>query len=1541
MVFGHNVNWLTLDRLIDRSPLMVAANTPVTDVLSCMSQVGESGDNLSATESLPGSTLPTRDTRDCVLVAEENRLAGIFTERDVLRLTASRVDLTNLLVAEVMTHSVVTLTLSESQNIFTALSLMSQHRICHLPIVDKKGQLLGLVGLTNLLQAVDFQNMARYIPALLQRHKEQNAKLRQVNQELQKTKELSCQNEARHILELEEANKLLQQRDCQWQDLFDNALDAIAIADDEGRYVDVNPAACELFGLSKEELLHRRVTDFADPTLDVTGVWQQFLQQGQLKGEFILHRPDGQVRQTEFAAVANFIPHRHLSILRDITDRKQTEAKLKENEERLKLALETNQIGIWDWYIPKNKIIWSENLELLFGLAPGTFDGRFETFINLVHPEERELVQQAVMEAVRDKKDYELQFRVVWPNGKIRWAASKGRVFYDSTDKPIRMIGLDADITAHKELETALQVSETKLGDILSNTSASIFSFRVFANRDWEYEYQSPGCEAIYGYTTEEILADKFFWMSRVLPEDREKVLMPLFENFFAERTSSVEFRFQHKDGSVRWISGTYTSRRVAAAPATKGARTQDCWIVTGICLDTSDRKQAELMLKQQIRREQLIAEISQNIRQSLNLDEVLSRTVKRVREVLNTDRVIIFRFRPDWQGDVITESVGAEWTPILSTTIYDPCFSDRYIEPYLQGHIGISYDIGREDLQPCYVELLQQFQVKANLVVPILQKEYLWGLLIAHHCSAPRQWQPSEIDLLQQLATTVAIAIQQSEVYEQMEQELSAREQMQIVLEESEERFRTLSAAAPIGICQTNADGICIYTNARWQEMSGLSLQDSLGDGWLQAIHPEDRSALFTAWEAYLEGRGEFCHEFRLLTPKKEVRWISTRAAAMKSTTGEIIGYVSIQEDITEQKQVQEALQKSEQQLQAILDNSPAAIYLIDSQNRHLLVNRSYAQLLSATPESLRGKSIYEVWPTEIANTFAANNQQVLQENQAIEIEETVAHTDEIHTYLTIKFPLQDANGIPYAVCGISTDITERKLSEQKIREQATLIDVASDAIFVRDLDNRILFWNKGAERLYGWMADEVLGQKAHELFTRKSSSQLEEGLNITLEQGSWQGELAQITKTGKEIIVVSRWSLVHDESGQPQSILVVNSDITEHKQLEAQFYRTQRLESLGTLASGIAHDLNNILTPILGIAQLLPLQLSSSDPEIENLLKILHDSASRGSALVKQILSFAQGGEETESQLVQVKHLLWEVKNFVRQTFPKSIAVEAKIPKDLWTIRGDSTQLHQVLMNLCVNARDATSDGGTLSISAANQFLDEQFVRLNWEAKVGPYLVITVCDTGTGIPPEIVERIFDPFFTTKELGRGTGLGLSTVRGIIKAHGGFITVRSEVGRGSQFGVYLPAAEIDQIEREAERNLPRGEGELILLVDDEVEIREITKKTLETYNYRVLTASDGIEAIAVYAQHQERIDAVLLDLIMPEMDGLTAMRTLYKINPSIKMIAVSGVATEQKAAGATEIGNCAFLAKPYTTEELLLTLRSVISNSHKAILNDS
>jgi len=508
-----------------------------------------------------------------------------------------------------------------------------------------------------------------------------------------------------------------------------------------------------------------------------------------------------------------------------------------------------------------------------------------------------------------------------------------------------------------------------------------------------------------------------------------------------------------------------------------------------------------------------------------------------------------------------------------------------------------------------------------------------------------------------------------------------------------------------------------------------------------------------------------------------------------------------------------------------------------------------------------------------------------------------------------------------------VQTELVERQHAEQKIREQAALLDIARDAILVRDLNNQILFWNKGAERLYGWQAEEAFGKNANELLY-KETMPLEEALKTVTLGGQWDGELHKVTKSGKEIIVESRWTLVRDEQGQPKSILSVDTDITQKKQLEAQFLRAQRLESIGTLAGGIAHDLNNVLAPILMSAQLL--QMKISDERSQRLLKTVEANAKRGGALVKQVLSFARGVEGKRS-IIQVRHLISEIKHIAIETFPKSIEFYMDLAPELWSVSGDATQLHQVIMNLCVNARDAMPDGGTLSISAENLFIDENYARMNLEATVGPYIVITVADTGMGIPPEIVDRIFEPFFTTKEQGKGTGLGLSTVIGIIKSHGGFVDVYSEVGQGTQFKVYLPAVEETQTQLVKDMELPIGNGELLLVVDDEAAICEVTKTSLETYAYRVLTASDGIEAIALYAQHKDEISLVLVDMMMPSMDGLTTIRTLQKINPKVKIIAVSGLDSSDKVSVAMSAGVKAFLSKPYTAQDLLKIINSVLS----------
>ncbi|MGL5076650.1 MAG: hybrid sensor histidine kinase/response regulator, partial [Waterburya sp.] len=370
---------------------------------------------------------------------------------------------------------------------------------------------------------------------------------------------------------------------------------------------------------------------------------------------------------------------------------------------------------------------------------------------------------------------------------------------------------------------------------------------------------------------------------------------------------------------------------------------------------------------------------------------------------------------------------------------------------------------------------------------------------------------------------------------------------------------------------------------------------------------------------------------------------------------------------------------------------------------------------------------------------------------------------------------------------------------------------------------------------------------------------------------------------------------------------------------------------ESIGTLAGGIAHDLNNILTPILGFTQLLPLKIANLDDSSLQMLQLIRNNALRGSKIVEQVLLFSRD-LETEWELLNLADVLEEVLKLIRETFPKSVTIEDSVVQDLWTLDGDSTQLHQVMMNLCVNARDAMPDGGKLLVSAENLRLDEQYFCTNSNLEMGNYLLVNVSDTGMGIPPEIIDRIFEPFFSTKKPGQGTGLGLSTVIGIIKKHGGTINLESDRQNGTKFQIYLPAsATITVNEAIIGETIPSGQQELILVVDDEAMIREVTKATLEIYNYQVITASDGIEAIAIYAQQPQAIAVVLMDLVMPEMDGLTAMRALKKINPHVQLIATSGLGTKENMTTAESIGIQSFLVKPYTAEKLLFNLNKAIA----------
>lgn len=528
-----------------------------------------------------------------------------------------------------------------------------------------------------------------------------------------------------------------------------------------------------------------------------------------------------------------------------------------------------------------------------------------------------------------------------------------------------------------------------------------------------------------------------------------------------------------------------------------------------------------------------------------------------------------------------------------------------------------------------------------------------------------------------------------------------------------------------------------------------------------------------------------------------------------------------------------------------------------------------------------------------------------------------------------TTIVPLIDEQKKPFQYVAIRYEITERKLAEDRIRQQASLLDKAQDAIIVSDLNHQVLYWNQGAERVYGWSEEDAFGRNIADLLSGGDRRELEKAHQVLEAADEWKAESRHTTRSGERIIVESRWTLVKNDAGEPDYYLIINTDITEKKRTEEHLLRAQRMESIGTLAGGIAHDLNNILSPIMMAADMMR---TNPDGDTTRWVGMIKENAERGADLIKQVLTFARG-MAGERITVNLKHLIKEIVSVLKETLPRSIKLVYEIEPELWTISADPTQIHQVLMNVCLNARDAMPDGGTLTIQAGNVVIDDNYARMNIDARAGSYLLLTVTDSGTGMSTDVINRIFDPFFTTKDVGKGTGLGLATTMTIVKSHDGFINVYSEPTKGTKFSIYLPSAE-EHAARTTTADgsrTARGNGEMILVVDDEESIREVAAATLAANGYRTVTAADGREAMDIYEANKDDIAAVLTDMAMPNMDGAAMIAELRKIDPKLNIIAMSGMIHENQTVDLQKLGVEKLLPKPFTAEKLLTTLAEVLS----------
>jgi PAS domain S-box-containing protein len=1614
-------HFLALEDIIDPQPLTVTSNTSLVEVVRLMQEWGNSCRVADDPSNLGNSS--------CVLVVENSRLRGIFTERDLVKLIAAETVTESVTVDEVMSQDLVTLTADNTQDIFIVLNILRSHSIRHLPVVDKDDNLLGLITAKNLRQKLQPINMMKWrkvkeimeteviyaapddsVRSLAKLMTERNSSYVAIA----KSKLDSASNRTfihplgivteRDIIQLQNLNLDLGQpaRNIMSAPLF--LIDPEDTLWSVKQQMEQHRVRRLLVGSQQEELLgivtQTSLLQVFDPSemYEVIEVLQQQICQLETDKELLLENRQAELEQEVKERTAS-LKSTQEQLQQQVRQQKaiaklgQFALKAKNLESVLEQAV--NLVAtILDVEYCKVLELLPNNRELLLTTGVGWYD---------------ELVGSATVEVDRNSQaGYTLlssepiivenllsETRFSGPNLLLEHQVISGMsITISGQEKPFGILGVHttqhrnfsqddvtfiqaianiiAQVNERQRAELALQQSEQKFRAIFERT----FQFIGLLEPNGNLIEANQTALDFVGLTSADVRGKPFWetpWWSG--STKAQKLLQQGIER--SAKGEFVRFEVEHPGTEDRLITVDFSLTPIQD-------ETGKVVMLIPEGRDISELKQTESQLRESQERYSLAVEGSSSGLWDWNI---------------LTNEVF---YAPRWKEILGTDAELPNTVEAWSTRLH-PEDRDRVlaaVQAHLEERIpyNVEYRLQKKDGKYCWIlargQAIWDEQGQAVRMAGSIDD-------ISEQQAALHERKRRE-EILRDIAHGVSIEVGEN-FFQSLVEYLSKTLKVDYafvgeLIRPEKDKIKTLAVYGK-GKIIDNFEYLKVDTPCK----NVIEHEMRIYPEAIQQLFPKDRMLQEIAAESYagiaiVDSSGQ---NLGLISV------IDSKPFENNDLTIEVLKiFASRVTSELERLQAETELQQSNQILKAIssiqtqflTDAKPAILF--DGMLEHLLelTQSEYGfigeihlvedgnPVMGESYMKFRGRPYLKThaitniaWNESTRAFYAENapkgmefhNLQTLFGAVIVTGEPVIANSPSddprrgglpeghppLNAFLGVPFykngEMTGMVGIANRKGGYNEDVVhylrpfldtcsrvieayksdrQRQQALAKIREQAALLDVATDAIMVRSLDDRILYWNRGAEDIYGWTKAEATNKFAYELLYREFPAELNKTQQTVIDRGEWQGELKQVTKADKDVIVQSRWTLVRNDAGQPQSYLVVKTDITEQKQLEAQFLRTQRLESLGTLAGGIAHDLNNILAPILGFAKLLPLKLPDVDDQTKSFFKIMENNAQRGTALVKQILTFSRG-LEGEKGIVQVRHLIAEIAQIIGETFPKSIELEINAPKTLWTVNADVNQLHQVLMNLAVNARDAMPDGGKLTIEAENFLVDSSYARLHLEAAEGDYLLITVTDTGVGIPPEIIDRIFEPFFTTKEIGRGTGLGLSTVIGIIKSHGGFIDVTSQTRgqRGTTVKIFIPASKTAASTTAENDEFPQGNGELILVVDDESSMLEVTKATLETYNYQVLTADNGIEAIALYVRHQQNVSLVIMDIMMPGMDGKTAIRTLKQINPELEIIAVSGLITSQEILVGLDGDVTAFMSKPYGNDELLIKVREVVS----------
>jgi PAS domain S-box-containing protein len=978
------------------------------------------------------------------------------------------------------------------------------------------------------------------------------------------------------------------------------------------------------------------------------------------------------------------------------------------------------------------------------------------------------------------------------------------------------------------------------------------------------------------------------------------------------------------------------------------------------LTLDTTIKTvQLQTQLQQRIDRERVITQISQKVFCSLDLDQILHTTVAEVRQFLQTDRVVVFHLDSDSNGTVVAEAVGAEWRSILSEQIHDPCFVDRYIDRYRQGLITSQTNIYDGSVATCHVELLSQYQVQANLVVPILHDDQFWGVLIAHHCAAPRQWQPLEIDLLQQLSTQVSVAIRQAELYQQAQHELAERQRTEAglqraaaALQESEVRFRQLAENInAVFWLREEPEGRVSYVSSAYERLWGWRPEELYENPcfWLDHIHPDDRAWIAQAF-ASNAATGQFDHEYRIVLADGSIRWVHDRCFPLHDQAGRLYRFAGIAEDITDRIRVREALQHSEAFKNRVLESSSDCIKVLDLEGRLLYMNTGGKDLLEIDDlSSYLGSEWLRFWQEDnrvlAAAAFAtAKGGEVGKfQGYCATVKGTPKWWDVVVT------PIWDGSGQVIQLLSTSRDITEakhdevvRRQTEAELRQKNAILDVINESaptpIFVKDRQGRIIYANPATLAVLGKPAAEVIGAQDRDLYPSPEDADRVMANDQRI-MATGQMEVVEESPDGVRTFLGTK-APYYNEAGEVIGLIGIANEITDRVQIErdreriltekqaalAESERVNRIKD--EFLAVLSHELRSPLNPILGWTKLLQTGKLSPSTTLEALATI-ERNAKVQTQLIDDLLDMARvlRGKLTlhtapVSLVTVIKSAIDTVQTAITA---KSIQIQSQLT-EIGQVAGDAVRLQQIVWNLLTNAVKFTPSGGRVEVRL--EAVDNQ-------------AQITVTDTGRGISPDFLPHIFESFrqedaSVTRKHG-GLGLGMAIVYQLVEAHGGTITATSPgEGQGATFVVQIPLLNaVIQSQPASSSAAPQSlMGCRVLVIDDEPDSRQLLWVILTQAEAEVTIAASATEFLAALESFRPQI--LVSDIGMPTMDGYALLQQVRSRStdqggrtPAIALTAYAGEQDQQQAEAA---GFQRHLSKPIEPDQLVAAIVEVLAN---------